>query len=123
MSELFNDMQNVSQTAESEQKNTPEDEAFRLADKIYPVTANTLKEPQLIQAQLLTFKKIDLLRLAHFINDKLKDCDIILAGIDFCDDYKTTSLESDNIQEIWFDAAGMLKFLKWCEPREKDLFN
>lgn len=123
MSELFNDMQGISALTENEHTNTPEDEVFRLASSIYPKKANTLKEPQIIKAQTLTFNKINLLRLAHFINNELKDCDILQSGVDFCEDYRTTSFESEEIEEIWFDSNGMLKFLKWCEPREKDLFN
>lgn len=105
-------------------KNTPEEEAFRLASEIFPIRANTLKKPpEIIQVKEMRFKKNKLIELAHFVNSELSESSIIEYVQSICEDYITKPIESDNIHEIWFDSDGVLKFLKWCEPREKDLFN
>lgn len=121
MSELFNDMQGISNPAENAQRNTPEDEAFRLAKKIYPIGANSLREAQVIQVELLEYNRKELVELARFVNPDLRLEHILEAAVDFCSDYN--DYYNDDNDMYCFDAAGMLKFLKWCEPREKDLFN
>lgn len=110
--------------AEEALKNTPEEEAFRLADYIYPIKANTFnKPPRIIQVETITYKKSDIIKLAHFVNIELKEPNIIAAALDYCNDYRTKPIDSENISEFIFDANGVVLFLKWCEPREKDLFN
>ena len=105
-------------------KNTPEEEALRLADSVYPIKANTFrKPPAIIQVEEIAYKPKKIIELAHFINKELSDDLIIEEACRLCVDYKTKSVESDEIVEIWFDSANMQIFLKWCEPRENDLFN
>lgn len=120
MKELFE----IIDPIEDALKNTPEEEAFRLADSIFPIRANTLrKPPEILQVQTIRFKKDKLLELANSINEDLTESNIFIYAKTVCEDYKTPTFESDDIEEIWFDGEGMTKFLKWCELREKDLFN
>lgn len=121
---MNNELFEVIDPTEEALKNTPEEEAFRLADSIYPIGANTFKKPpEIVQAKRIIFKPKALCNLAHFINKDLNDSDIIESGLRFGNDVETKTLESDEVVKIHFDSDGLLLFLKWCEPREKDLFN
>ncbi|SBV91750.1 hypothetical protein [uncultured Dysgonomonas sp.] len=105
-------------------KNTPEEEALRLADYIYPIKANTFrKPPEIVQVKRIAFKIDALCDIAHFINEDLKDADIVESALSFGNDFETETFESDKIVKVHFDADEFTLFLKWCEPREKDLFN
>ncbi len=104
-------------------ENTPEEEAFRLADKIYPIGANTFRKQPVIQADMILFKVGKIYELARFINPDLGNEDILESALRFGDDTIAEPFESDNIVKIYFKTEGITKFLKWCEPREKDLFN
>lgn len=122
MSELFNDMQSISQTAEYEQKHTPEDEAFRLAKSFIPKNANTLKNPTTIAVEKMEFERIMLIRLARFINPALTQESILLKGVEFCEDYNDTY--NDDYDLYWFDRIGINLFLKWCSNSNNNtLFN
>ncbi|MFT3994749.1 MAG: hypothetical protein QM660_10605 [Dysgonomonas sp.] len=120
MNELFE----VIDPASEALKNTPEEEAFRLANYIQPIEANTFrKPPEIIQVDIVTYTLPDLIKLAHFVNSELKQLNIIAAALDYSNDYRTKPIDSDNISEFIFDAKGVMLFLEWCKPKEKDLFN
>lgn len=119
MEELFE----LNGSEQVELPNTPEEEAFRLADKIYPITANTLRKQNVVQADLIRFEVKKIQELAHYINEDLVPEKILESALSFCNDTKCEPFNSDNISLIYFDAEGLALFLKWCEPREKGLFD
>lgn len=121
---MNNELFEVIDPAEEALKNTPEEEAFRLANYIEPIEANTFrKPPEIIQVDIITYKPSDIIKLARFVNSELKEPNIIAAALDYSNDYRTMPIDSDNISEFIFNAKGVTLFLEWCEPREKDLFN
>lgn len=106
----------------AELPNTPEEEAFRLAESILPMKANTLrKPPDIIQVKIMEFTRKKLVELAHYINIDLSTENIARAGADFGCDYN--DYYGDDDDRYWFNADGMALFLEWCKPREKGLFD
>lgn len=104
-------------------KNTPEEEALRLADSFSPITATGVRGYAEEQIELIIFTKKGIIELAHYIQKSLPEEKIVESAKQFCEDYKPVSMERDEIVEVWFDAKQMELFLKWCEPREKTLFD
>lgn len=107
----------------AELPNTPEEEAFRLAEKIYPITANTLRKQSIVQADLIRFEPKKIYELAHYINENLTNEKILESALSFSNDTRYEPFNSDNLTLVYFDAEGLSLFLKWCEPREKGLFD
>lgn len=99
-------------------RDTPEDEALRLAKQFIPKVAENID-----QLEVIYFDRNGLLELAAFIQNGLLQHKIFSAAEDYCEDYKPVSSDSDYWNEIWFTSVGIKKFLKWCKPREKGLFD
>lgn len=119
---MNNELFEVIDPTEEALKNTPEEEAFRLANSIFPMEANTLKKPPEVKyAKLLEYNRKTLVKLAHFVNPDLTTEQVAWAGMTFGCDYN--DCHNDDYDMYWFEGEGMINFLKWCEPREKDLFN
>lgn len=112
------------QDEELEEKLTLEEEAFRLASHIMPMKANSFYDPPTIKVECITFSKPRIIELARIENHNLTEEFIIESAIRFCEDYLPVTFDSDDIVEVWFNAEGIRKFLKWCKTsKENTLFN
>lgn len=104
-------------------RNTPEEEALRLADSFKPITATGIRAYAEKQIEKIVFTEKCIIELARYIQESLTEENIIEAAKRLCEDYNTISTDSDDITTIWFGQEDMERFLKWCEPREKTLFD
>lgn len=99
-------------------KQTPEDEALRLASRIIPITTESI-----LGVESIHFNRRGILQLAFFIRSGLSKSDILDKAVEICEDFKPLSSDSDFWDEIWFSSLGIRQFIEWCKPPERDIFN